>query len=244
MRKLTTILLSIAVLMIVFCASAFAQSQVQILNVSTPSNNDTNVTYDNGTMTLTIFEPAATANEPYLGITGVAPSVVTFSPLTETPGGYVPGVAGVTSPEEFLSGGTFTVTNGGTTLLSGAFTGATLTPGNNPASGQVSLTDLTLTGGTFIPAGADVNNLLGLNGGVIQFTTNNGTTVTSNNLVGGIDLGTGFASFTGHDDVEISTTVTPTGTPEPASYATFGIGALVMLILACVAKRRSLTASL
>jgi hypothetical protein len=237
MRKLTTILLSIAVLMIALCTSAFAQTQAQILSVAQVSNNDTNVTYSNGTLTLTVYEPTATAADPFAHITGVYPTTVQFTPLVET--GFSPALLPGSNPQEFFSGGTFAVTGPGGPLLDGAFTGAVLTPGPGGGSGTIQLADTTLTGGAFIPAGADVLNLLGFNAGTITFTTTGGTLVAPN-AIG--PLATGFNSFTGHDAFEVSTVVT--GTPEPASYATFGIGALALFGLIAVAKRRSLRASL
>jgi len=138
-----------------------------------------------------------------------------------------------------MSGGSFVVTDYTThaILLQGSFGASTLSgnTGSGSISDSLNLNSLTFGGtggaGSLFPAGFSLNNgTLSL-----EMTTSTNPTVTTNPITHTSTLG----DFSATDQITIDA-VKNSAVPEPASFATFGIGALVMLAMGLAAKRRSL----
>lgn len=169
------------------------------------------------------------------------PVAVTFAGMTNT---YVGGLPVYTPPDpvtgaftQELNPGSFTITSGGTTLLSGTFGYSNLsgvdqsvggTPGTS-SSGTVNLVanDLTYTGGTDF----DSSKFQSTGGTLSIEYTASGPIVAS---------ATQINSFVATDGVTFEAIPLPvTGVPEPASVAGLGIGLVLLAGLALRAKRRN-----
>jgi hypothetical protein len=237
MRKLTIHILLTVLAIFAVVGSAMAQNETVIADAGGNSNAGSNYVVWNPSTGLT----DTTRNGKIEGRVGNGPldsdvtlNFSTLAPVTG-PGSYsYNSVSGAFVQN--LSGGTFTITaNGtGTTLLSGTFGPSQLSGNNGAASSGVQLqsNSVTYTGGTYFPtSGFSMDN------GSLSLTFTGG-----DSIVAGL---TGVSGYTTGDQIVFSAVpVQTTLTPEPASFATFGIGALALLGLAFAAKRRSLNASL
>lgn len=236
MKKYATLAMAAFALMAVAYTSASAQTQEAIAGVIN-HNQQSNVVWNGSTLVITGSSANASSD---LGLGSTSSATVTFSNLTQT--NYIaPSILNGNTFTQDFSGGTFTVTdnnNGNKTLISGAFTGAQLSAVNGSTSGGIQFAGVTFNaGGQYVPAGMDLTDAFGLNALSVEFNTQNGGTLSDNGL------GTTLANYSGHDGITWSSVVT-TGVPEPASFATFGIGAFMLLALGLIAKRRSLSVSL
>ena len=229
MRKLMIhlVLAAVAAMMVVSNASA------QLTKIANTGGNGPApfVSWD-PTTGLSIFTSNATLNGA-VGQGTDSNTTISFTTLTPVAGGHTfnPGTGAFT---DLLNAGSFTITDNSThtVLLSGTFGGSTLsgTSGASSSSLNLNLDSLTYTGGTYFPAGYSPNN------GTLAFSFNGTTPVTADQNQ--------TNAFTATDVCTFSAVKTSTTVPEPASFATFGIGMLVMLALAGLAKRRSMAASL
>jgi len=219
MRKLNIIGIATAALSLVIAGSA---SATKILGYT--STSTTNVAWSGTSLSLNDSNEVITAG------VGQGPTVsgqnVTFTGLVGT--GYT--FSG-TSFDEKLSGGTFNIGSG---LLTGTFTSADLQALTSSNTGQVALNGITYTGGTWF-TGFGFSPTLGA-----AFTTTFG-------LVPAVNFSTyatagGLASFSGLDSTTALSSLV--ATPEPASVSTFGIGALALILMAAIARRRNAGATL
>jgi hypothetical protein len=203
-------LIAIATSIVSLAIAGTANAAVKILDYSSASA--TNVVWSGTTLTL---NDNNTVVVPFLGQNGGA--ALTGQTVAFTGLSYVSN----TTTADTLSGGTFNIGSG---LLTGTFTSATLS-GINSTSGAVAFTGVVYTGGTWFPAG---------------YSTSVGTQLSTQfGYVSGVFVaGSGpSTAFTALDSTNAFATVA--STPEPASVATFGIGAMALMLLAAVARRRN-----
>jgi hypothetical protein len=219
MRKINLIAITTAAMSLALSGAALATTQNILLIGPAP------VTWTSATSTLALGPSSATATpeDGQNGGASLSGQSVTFTSLVGSSFSNLPGQF-----TETLGGGSFSF--GG--LLSGTFTGATLTGTIGGDLGDVQYSGVVFTpGGAWLPAGF-TNDAL------------NTEFIDSSNfaLTGG---GTALADFTGGDGTTASGTPPPvTSSPEPASVATFGIGAMALMLMAAVARRRNAGAQL
>ena len=159
-----------------------------------------------------------------------SPATVVFTGLNNV--GTVTG--GPTSFSQALSGGSFSVTSGGTNLLSGTFDGGNLldgTTGSNTPTIQNTLTNVQYTGGTYFTQ----SGLFNPGSFSISMTSAVPALGVSGGYFNGFKAG-GTGTFQGSSS--------PTPTPEPATVVPFLFGGLGLLALAVRKTRKaaSLTA--
>ncbi len=155
-----------------------------------------------------------------------APANLSFTGLNNI--GAVTTVDGKTFSQA-LSGGTFSVTSGGASLLSGAFNDGVLlngTTGSSTSAITDVLNDVVFTGGTYF------NQSKLYNPGSFSIS------MTSVNPVVGISGGY-FNGFNAGGTGTFSATSAPPAVPEPATVVPFLLGGLSLLALAVRKNRRS-----
>jgi hypothetical protein len=234
-RKSIAGIASVAVLTLVLAGAAFAQETA--IGIA----GGDNITYTPGQGNGFTLVTNSGLYKDYLTNVTNSPVTTTFTGMTNTYIGAVPvytppdPVTGVFTQE--LNPGTFTITSGSTTLLSGTFgysnlSGVDQSVGGSPgtsASGTVNLVanDLTYTGGTDFDSSKFQST-----GGVLSIEyTATGPIVASATQVN---------SFIATDGVTFEAVPLPvTGVPEPASVAGLGIGLLFLVGLGLRAKKRN-----
>jgi hypothetical protein len=221
MRKINLIGIATAALSLVMVGAANADKILQY-NAGVP-----NVIWDGGTLNLN--NSGGTTVQPFLGQNGgvsLTGQSVTFTGLVGTSYSF-------TSPTNFdeeLGNGTFSIGPG---LLTGSFTGAKLEASSN-TTGSVGFEGVSFTGGSWLDNKTVAPEL------TVTFGFND-PNVTWANFAGSDGLG----AFNGIDTTDaFGFTPQTTSTPEPASVATFGIGAIALVLMAAVARRRNANAAL
>jgi hypothetical protein len=218
MRKFNLIAIATAGMSLALTGAALAANQNILLIGPAP------VSWTSATSTLTLgpnTSATATPEDGQNGGVSLSGQTITFSSLvgssfTDTAGSFT----------ESLGAGTFSF--GG--LLSGTFTGASLTGQIGNDLGDVKYSGVVFTSGAWLPAGF-TNDALNT-----EFINNDNFALTS---------GSQLADFTGGDGTTASgVPPTVTSSPEPASVATFGIGAMALMLMAAVARRRNAGAQL
>lgn len=212
---------------------AYAQN-LTAFAIAGGTNQDANVFYTPGTGGGLTVDSTAEFLQGKLGQGYDGTATISFTNLTN--GGYT--LAGNGDFDQSLnpSGATssFVITDNSThdVLLSGTLGSADLTGYNGSSSGNVNLTsnNVTYTGGSFFPAGFSPDN-----GSLsIEFTSTTPFTATAS----------GLDAFTAVDGITFSALTSRTGggggspVPEPASYASLGLGA-AMLLGALLRKKRT-----
>jgi hypothetical protein len=145
---------------------------------------------------------------------------VAFTGLAET--NYT---ATATSFDASLSGGSFNI---GTGLLTGTFSSADLTGAFSSNVGFVQFNGVVFTGGSWLPA---------------NFSDTVGTALSTEfnlpSMTNWSDIGnqSGIGAFNGSDATTASGT--PLSTPEPASVAAFSLGAIALMLMAAVTRRKN-----
>jgi hypothetical protein len=236
-RRLAAVAASVAALSVMAAGIASAQL-VGIANAGGNNPSAGNfITYTPGTGNgFSLFTNNGHITDTLLGQT--SPVTINFGTLTNIPGSYIPPDPSTGAFSQGLNGGTFSITQGSTVLLSGTFGASTLSgtdtslqptgaPGSSP-SGSVTLVanSLTYTGGTYFDA--------------THFSPNNGSLSIGFNASGPIVASaTQVNDFVANDVITFDALPLGTTVPEPASLAGLGIGFLFLVGLAFVAKRRS-----
>ncbi len=237
MRKLLSSILAIAALSVMATTGAFAQNFLST-NGGTGSNGTPNLTW-NGTSLLISSNNMAISPEASNATPAQPPAIssgvsINVGPLTGT--GYIDTGATPNTGTfiETFGAGTFTVSEGGTTFLTGQFTGGDFTNGVTNNSITYQMTGVSFgdgvhasSAGTYFPG--NYNPATGAMSGEANIS-NNGSLSWS---------ALGVTAFNGNDGITWSAPAIPTTTPEPASFATFGIGALALLALVAFKRRNS-----
>ena len=240
-RRFLTGMASVVALTVVTAGMASAQL-VTFANAggNNPGAGDY-ITYSPGTGPGTGFTLVTSDGHITSGPLGTtSPVTINFGTLPNVPGSYIPPDPTTGSFSQGLGGGSFTITQGSTVLLSGTFGPSTLngtdqspqplgTPGTS-ASGSVNLISdsVTYTGGTYFNSA-----LFSPTGGSLSIAFNaTGPIVASATQING------FVAA----DVITFNALPLTGVPEPSSVAGLGVGLLVLLGLGFLAVRRRASA--
>jgi len=220
MRKLNLIGIAVAAMTLAVAGAASA-AQTKIIDA-----NALDVSLSGGTLTVS----SAASDIHYLPSTadideGTVPVSITFGAET--------GTATVVGGDEFIQsfgGGTFSY--GGD--LFGTFTGATVTA-TDGSGGQINYSGVVYNTGSSL-----------LSTGLATFSPTVDTSMTSSwssDQSYGLTAGSQLADFSATDTSEADGSLV-TSTPEPTSVATFGIGAMALVMMAAFARRRNAGAQL
>lgn len=216
MRKLNLIAIASAAMSLAFVGGANATS---ILTYG--SSNPVNVVWNGTSLNLNDNSTNVTSK---LGFGLATGQTVTFTGLTQT--GYTPGA----SFDLALSGGGFNIGSG---LLTGTFTSADITGAATSNVGFITFNGVVYSGGTWLPSNFSDTVGTALS---TEFNLPSGTTWA--NFAGP----SGVSAFNGSDATTASGTIT--ASPEPASVLTFGMGAIALMLMAGIARRRNAGAQL
>jgi len=240
-RKAITGFAAVVALTVVTASMASAQL-VSFANAggNNPQAGDY-ITYVPGTGTGSGFTLVTNNGHITSGTLGTTtPVTINFGTLPNVPGSYIPPDPSTGAFSQGLGGGSFTITQGSTVLLSGTFGPSTLTgtdtssqplgtPGTS-SSGSVNLVSdsVTYTGGTYFDS-----SLFSPTGGSLSIAFN-----ASKPIVASATQINGFVAA----DVITFNALPLTGVPEPSSVAGLGVGLLVLLGLGFLAVRRRASA--
>ncbi len=221
-RKSINHMLAASALILVGVGAVSAQAPVGIAVGGSPQAGDF-VTFTSGTG-LNI----STDNYTLLGKQGQGTATGTTLNL------FAPdlGIASAAGPstQELLGPGTFSIVNGGSTLLSGTFAESLLTATNGASSATVNLLTNSVNYDaidTFFPAGFSLNN------GVLGITITAAHSGSANGIVVSSTDGT-ISDFAGNDGINFAA---PRAVPEPGTVASFALGGLGLLALAVRARK-------
>lgn len=191
------------------------------------SNSSSVFTYTPGTTGGFSITSGALFSAQFLGApySTTAPVNVTFTGLNNV-GTLLPGTTGFTQE---LSGGSFNVVSGGTSLLNGTFGGGNLlggTPGSTTSALTNTLTNVIFTGGTYF-------NQSGLyNPGSFSISLQGVAPPISAN-------GSYFNGFQSAGTGSFTASSLPPAVPEPATIVPFLVGGLGLLALAVRKTRKA-----
>jgi hypothetical protein len=221
MRKISIIAIATSAISLAFAGAAFADVPI----FGTIGNT---ITWNGSTLTVTGSGNAFTSEgEPYFaGVVGPVSTSITFSAGTLTTSG--------SSFTQGLGAGVFTITTGsgvisGTIASGASFSGSTTGSATfawNPVAGDVTYNSTPLFSGKGLSTIDGNFSLEGISVEPSPFTISHGV----------------LSGFSATDGSTFS--ANPTTTPEPASVATFGIGAMALMLLAGLARRRNANSTL
>jgi hypothetical protein len=217
MRKINLIAMATAAMTLAMASTSFA---AKILGYT--SQNTTNVVWNGSTLNLNDNNSTMTPGVGQNGGASIAGQSVSFTGL---------GASSYTKSgnlfDETLLGGTFNIGSG---LLTGTFTGADITGLVTGTTGTVALSGITYTGGAWF-TGFGFSPTLGA-----SYSTT--FSLVPSSTWAGIAGTSSLGNFSGIDSTTaISDQVT--STPEPASVVTFGLGAMALMLMAGIARRRN-----
>ena len=224
-RKSITHMLAVSALALVAVGAASAQAPVGIAVGGAPNPGDF-VTFTGGTgLNISTTDYNLTGKQGQGMATGTTLNL--FAPDQ--------GIAssnGV-STQELLGPGTFTITGGGNTLLSGTFGNSLLSASNGSSSATVSLMTNSVNYDafdTFFPAG------FSLTGGSLGVTITGAHSGNANGIIVTAPEGT-ISDFSGNDGINFAA---PRTVPEPGTVASFALGGLGLLGLAVRGRKSRL----